>query len=387
MVAKKRTRVTLMGDYQDEIGATREKPMEQTAGQRIAAEFARPESHRELVVCAAAIDEAIADAREDEGQLAANKIQVLQDRLPVVIKEFAAEKERADSNWTSLERIKEKYSECHNELKAANEQLAAKEADCAAMRSALTQLLPYFKSLSQFERESKALHDAWNAAIIRTAGTDQSDTAPDAVMAGFIEQALASNAGEALLARLNRTEMKLAQREEFITNGQVGIIQYVNESIDKQAASQEALLARLRAAEKARDEHTAYIQHVLNPQLEAAADAIADVMALIGGSDEWDGVPATIRLIGARLRAAEEDLEHERKNAAWEADRAQNALDELAACSRRERAAEEKAAALDWLQEQVVNVIDLDDGRIIDVRGNSVLATIQAARAKEPSDA
>lgn len=34
---------------------------------------------------------------------------------------------------------------------------------------------------------------------------------------------------------------------------------------------------------------------------------------------------------------------------------------------------------LDWLEEQVVNVIHLDDGRIIDVRGNSTRKAIDAA--------
>jgi DNA repair exonuclease SbcCD ATPase subunit len=42
----------------------------------------------------------------------------------------AREKERADSNWASLERIKEKYSKCVNDLKTA-------EAEVANLRQAL----------------------------------------------------------------------------------------------------------------------------------------------------------------------------------------------------------------------------------------------------------
>lgn len=39
------------------------------------------------------------------------------------------------------------------------------------------------------------------------------------------------------------------------------------------------------------------------------------------------------------------------------------------------------AARMTWLQEQIVDVIYLDDGRIIDVRGNSVRNAIDKARA------
>jgi len=39
---------------------------------------------------------------------------------------------------------------------------------------------------------------------------------------------------------------------------------------------------------------------------------------------------------------------------------------------------------LDWLEEQVVDVIYLDDGRIIDVAGNSVRAAL--ARASRAPD-
>jgi hypothetical protein len=39
---------------------------------------------------------------------------------------------------------------------------------------------------------------------------------------------------------------------------------------------------------------------------------------------------------------------------------------------------------LDWLEEQIVDVIYLDDGRMVDVRGNSVRKAI-AARSKEDS--
>lgn len=42
---------------------------------------------------------------------------------------------------------------------------------------------------------------------------------------------------------------------------------------------------------------------------------------------------------------------------------------------------------LDWLTEEVVNIIDLDDGRIIDVRGLSVRKAIDAARAQQGGEA
>jgi hypothetical protein len=38
------------------------------------------------------------------------------------------------------------------------------------------------------------------------------------------------------------------------------------------------------------------------------------------------------------------------------------------------------APLLDWLNEQIVDVIYLDDGRIIDVKGNDVRAAIAAAK-------
>lgn len=38
-------------------------------------------------------------------------------------------------------------------------------------------------------------------------------------------------------------------------------------------------------------------------------------------------------------------------------------------------------ARLDWLQEQIVDTIYLDDGRIIDVAGNSLRDAIDRARA------
>jgi len=38
-----------------------------------------------------------------------------------------------------------------------------------------------------------------------------------------------------------------------------------------------------------------------------------------------------------------------------------------------------KALALDWLQDQIVDTIYLDDGRIVDVKGGNVLETIEAA--------
>src|SRR5688572_20938891 len=65
MSGKKMQRVTSMGDYQDEISATREKPIEQTPGQRIAAELKFSWDHLSVdtTTLAAAIDEAIRDAK------------------------------------------------------------------------------------------------------------------------------------------------------------------------------------------------------------------------------------------------------------------------------------------------------------------------------------
>lgn len=39
---------------------------------------------------------------------------------------------------------------------------------------------------------------------------------------------------------------------------------------------------------------------------------------------------------------------------------------------------------LDWLQGRMVDVIYLDDGKIVDVRGNSVRAAIDAATLRWP---
>ena len=41
------------------------------------------------------------------------------------------------------------------------------------------------------------------------------------------------------------------------------------------------------------------------------------------------------------------------------------------------------SARLDWLNEQIVDVIYLDDGSMIDARGNCVRTAIDAAMAKE----
>ena len=46
-------------------------------------------------------------------------------------------------------------------------------------------------------------------------------------------------------------------------------------------------------------------------------------------------------------------------------------------------AAKRDSERLEWLQEQIVDTIYLDDGRIVDVRGNSVRGAIDAAMAKE----
>ena len=44
------------------------------------------------------------------------------------------------------------------------------------------------------------------------------------------------------------------------------------------------------------------------------------------------------------------------------------------------------AARLEWLEQQVVDVIYLDDGRIIDVQGHSVRTAIDKARAEARHD-
>lgn len=72
-------------------------------------------------------------------------------------------------------------------------------------------------------------------------------------------------------------------------------------------AREKELEARLRTVEQLRDEYLA-IQRALNLQLKAVDDAIGHVM----GEDVWWGAPTTIRLIGARLRAAEEALANAR---------------------------------------------------------------------------
>lgn len=43
-------------------------------------------------------------------------------------------------------------------------------------------------------------------------------------------------------------------------------------------------------------------------------------------------------------------------------------------------------AILDWLEEQIVDTIYLDDGRLIDVRGNSVRKAIETAMQAKAKD-
>lgn len=57
------------------------------------------------------------------------------------------------------------------------------------------------------------------------------------------------------------------------------------------------------------------------------------------------------------------------------------ALDKAIERARGERGADKDR--LDWLQEQIVDVIYLDDGTIIDVRGNSVREAIDTARSRK----
>jgi hypothetical protein len=45
----------------------------------------------------------------------------------------------------------------------------------------------------------------------------------------------------------------------------------------------------------------------------------------------------------------------------------------------------EDAVRIDWLQEQIVDVIYLDDGRIIDVRGLNLRKALDGAMTKTPN--
>jgi hypothetical protein len=59
---------------------------------------------------------------------------------------------------------------------------------------------------------------------------------------------------------------------------------------------------------------------------------------------------------------------------------------DLTASQERERVLRADRDRLEWLNEEIVNVIDLDDGRIIDVRGLDVRKAIDAARALTPEE-
>lgn len=56
------------------------------------------------------------------------------EKIERLRRENAELRERADSNFASCERIKLKYSECHNELKEAKAKLATAEAALASTR-------------------------------------------------------------------------------------------------------------------------------------------------------------------------------------------------------------------------------------------------------------
>lgn len=261
---------------------------EMTPGQRIAAEYAISEDE-----CACAIDAALADAQEEEADR-------WREREAAVCPE--------DVGFPEF-------------VRSLQKQLAAKEAEAATYREAIERVMNRWKH------------------------GDSNNPCPWDIL----EAALASNAGEALLVKINRLEMKLAQREEFITNGQVEIIEYVNASVQAQAASQKALLARLRAAEERAD----------------AAEA---------SCANWDAT--RLQPLREKLRAAEESANFGR-------DAVQGLSEDL-------RAAEEKAAALEVTLSDVLAVvmihIDRDAYLAADER-TRIAGAIQAARAKEPTDA
>jgi ubiquinone/menaquinone biosynthesis C-methylase UbiE len=66
-----------------------------------------------------------------------------------------------------------------------------------------------------------------------------------------------------------------------------------------------------------------------------------------------------------------------------EMNRIQSGVNEISPTLDRIHAADTEL--LDWLQEQIVDTIYLDDGRIIDVCGGNLRVAIAVAKAKNPS--
>lgn len=180
---------------------------EMTAGQRIAAEFdfdtnCAPGTNKAL---AAAIDEAIADVREEER----NKMCAGLSRAGIDYtyewpsfdrtfahfnihspqwKEWKEQLAAKEAEWERHDRESERLcKEIAIKLGTALGRIEAKDAECAAMRSALTRV-----------DEALASH-GW--------------TIPGASRKA-IQAALASNAGADLLARLRAAEEKAARAKE-----------------------------------------------------------------------------------------------------------------------------------------------------------------------------